>query len=431
MSLSTETAAAAADLSPSLATGQRAVHDHELTYPLWPPLVAGCPRSSTETVAYPLEVTFGYDALGDGTVDELFGRDTVPSDASAWAPLLPPLHPGLVRGIGGTTLLDASALFDTDVPVLLKDESRNPTWSHKDRLNLCAVSAAALSGAPGVVVASSGNHGASAAAMSAAVGLPCVVVMSTGGPPPVESFVGAYGATVLSVPRAARWGVVKDIVDRLGFQPVSNQTVTHTGHPFGPEGYKTIAYELYIELGRRVPAAVYVPAGYGELLYGVWKGFEELRTLGVAGTVPAVYACEVGGRAVIATALREHQPAVTVPVTPTDAYSVATTTGGYRATHVMTHTTGEVIGVEDADMVRAQDDLARFGMWQELSGVIGVAGLRQSLAAGTRFEGPVVCICTSSGFKDKNALRYEPIPTGADWASVSAVLAGRGIDIGS
>ncbi|SEE67869.1 threonine synthase [Jiangella alba] len=426
MSLS-QPAVAAADLSPSVATGQRAVHDHDLSYPLWPPLVAGCPRSSTETMAYPLEVAYDYAALAPGVVDGLFGRSAVPADASAWAPLLPPLHPGLVRGIGGTSLLDASALFDTDVPVLLKDESRNPTWSHKDRLNLCAVSAAALSGAPGVVVASSGNHGASAAAMAAAVGLPCVVVMSTGAPPAVESFVGAYGATVLSVPRDARWSVVKDVVDRLGFQPVSNQTVTHTGHPFGPEGYKTIAYELFVELGHRVPAAVFVPAGYGELLYGVWKGFEELRLLGVADRVPAIHAAEVAGRDVIASALRSGQPAVTVEATPTDAYSVATTTGGYRATHVMTHTTGSVVGVDDAGMLAAQDLLARFGMWQELSGVIGVAGLRRRLAAGATFDGPVVCICTSSGFKDKNALRYQPTPTAPDWASIAAVLSARGI----
>lgn len=413
---------------PSLAAGQRAVHDHALTYPLWPPLTAGCPRSSDDEIAYPLEVTYDYAGLSAAARVDLFQRDQMPAQATSWAPLLPPLDPRLAIGVGSTPLVDVSGLFD-GVQALVKDESRNPTWSHKDRLNLCTVSAAAESGAPGIVVASSGNHGASAAAMAGRAELPCVVVMSNGGPPAVQSFVGAYGAIVLSVPREARWGVVKDIVDKLGFQPVSNQTVTHTGHPFGPEGYKTIAYELFLQLGRRAPAAVFVPTGYGELLYGVWKGFDELRHLDVIDSPPAIYACEVESRGVLATALREGKDAVTVAATPTDAYSLASTTGGYRGVHVMRHTAGEVVGVDDPAMVRAQDRLAGQGLWQELSGVAGLAGLEKALAAGAAFDGPVVCVATSSGLKDKNALRYQPIETSPDWAVLSDLLERRGLPV--
>jgi len=50
-------------------------------------------------------------------------------------------------------------------------------------------------------------------------------------------------------------------VDRLGYHPVSNLTATHTGHPFGPEAYKTIAYEVAEQLGWRAPAAVLIPTG--------------------------------------------------------------------------------------------------------------------------------------------------------------------------
>ncbi|TCN40752.1 threonine synthase [Kribbella orskensis] len=428
MSLSIQADAAAA-LSSSLATGQRTIHAHDLTYSLLPPLTAGCPRTSNADISYPLEVSYDYAAVGSELRQALFDRRHLPDDILSWAPLLPPLDSRLGLGIGGTPLVDVSAAFRSNAPVLVKDESRNPTWSHKDRLNLCTVSAAALSGAPGVVVASSGNHGASAAALSARVGLPCIVVMSPGAPALAESFVGAYGATVLSVPRDARWGVVKDIVDKLGFHPVSNQTTTHTGHPFGPEGYKTIAYELYIQLGHRLPGAVFVPTGYGELLYGVWKGFEELRLLGVVDSVPSLYACEIGSRAVLATALAQHRPAVTVDFTPTDAYSLATTTGGYRSTHVMNHTTGRVIGVDDPDLVRAQDDLSGQGIWQELSGVASVAGLRTALQQGDTFDGPIVCVCTSTGLKDKNALRYEAIESAPDWDTLSDLLRRQGLTV--
>ncbi|UYM05657.1 threonine synthase [Solicola gregarius] len=420
--------AAHAGITPSLATGQRCVHDPRLTYALWPPLTAGCPGCSNEQIAYPLEVTYDYAAIDAGMREALFDRTAIPLDVRGWGPLLPPFDARLGPGVGSTPLIDGLEGLGEGVQVLVKDESRNPTWSHKDRLNLMTISAAAASGAPGVVVASSGNHGASAAAMSARLDLPCVVVMSSDGPPLMAHFAGAYGATVLSVRRDARWQVVRDIVDKLGFHPVSNRTVTHTGHPFGPEGYKTIAYELFIQLGHRLPSAVFIPTGYGELLYGVWKGFEELRILDLVDSVPALYACEVAGRGVLKAAIEQDQPAVTIDeASTTDAFSIATTTGGYRATHVMHRTAGSVLGVTDTEMAMSQRTLAAKGIWQELSGVAGVAGLQQTLRRGATFDGPVVCLATSSGLKDVRTGVHQPIETGPDWSSISGELRRRGI----
>jgi len=303
--------------------------------------------------------------------------------------------------------------------LFLKDEGRNPTWSHKERLHRGAVSSAALNGAPGIVVASSGNHGA-AAAYAARAGLPCVVVTSADAPPATRSFLLAYGAAVLGVPTEARWSVLRDIVERLGFMPVSNRTVTHIGHPFGPEGYKTIAYELFLRLGRRLPAAVFVPTSYGELLFGVWKGFCELRQLGIVDNTPFMVACEPAVRAPLARAIAAGQPALIVEPTPTDAYAVAVavSVGGYRGVVVICESEGWTEAPDDAGLRQAQGALAREGLWQELSGAIGVAGLREAVAAGRRFDGPVVCIGTSSGFKDIGVGR-DMLPTVApEWATV-------------
>lgn len=404
----------------SLATGQRSLGDPAIVYPLWPPLTGGCPRTSTAEIAYPLEIDFDYGRvpadLFDGSPSPGFER---------WAPLLPPLAPGAGLGEGATPLIAAprlAAWAGHDGEFYVKDEGRNPTWSHKDRLNRCAVSAAALSGAPGIVVASSGNHGASAAAYAARAGLPCVVVTNAAAVPAIRSFLLAYGAAVLGVPVEARWDVLRDVVERLGFQPVSNRTVTHTGHPFGPEGYKTIAYELFLQLGRRIPAAVCIPTGYGELLYGVWKGFRELRLLGLADAAPAIYACEPAVRAPLARALADGVPAAIVPPTPTDAYSVAVSVGGYRGTVTMRESGGRPIAVTDAATVEAQAALAREGLWQELSGAIGVAGAREALAGGGRPDGPLVCIATSSGFKDLHVGERAIPAVAPDWASVGATL---------
>ncbi len=404
----------------SLAIAQQSLGDPTIQYPLWPPLTAGCPQTSTATVAYPLEVAFDY-AQGVG---DLF-TDPLAPDLLRWAPLLPPLLADGGLGEGATPLVAVPRLADFanfTGELYFKDESRNPTWSHKDRLNRVAISAAALSEAPGIVVASSGNHGAAAAAYAARAGLPCVVVTSATAPPAICSFLLAYGAAVLGVETEHRWGVLRDIVEHLGFMPVSNRTVTHTGHPFGPEGYKTIAYELFLQLGRRVPAAVFVPTGYGELLFGVWKGFRELRLLGVANHTPLIIACEPGSRAPLARAIATGEPAVTVEATPSAAYGAAVTVGGYRGVVVLRESGGWVEPITDTALREAQTALARQGFWQELSGVLGLAGLRAAIAAGQHFTGPVVFVGTSSGFKDID-VGEQPIPTIAPaWNTVATTL---------
>ncbi|GAA2758017.1 threonine synthase [Actinopolymorpha rutila] len=344
-----------------------------------------------------------------------------------WAPLVPPLDvPGL--GEGGTPLVEL------EPGVLVKDESRNPTWSHKDRYNRVAVSAAARLGAPGVVVASSGNHGASAAAYAARAGLRCVVFTGENLPPAVDAFLHAYGAVVLPVPVAARWPLVRRVADEFGLHPVSNLTLTHTGHAFGPEGYKTIAYEIHADLG--VPAAVFVPTGYAELLFGVWKGFTELCRLGVTDRVPRMYACEPAAGGPLARALRDGVAATHVEVGPADAYGIACPVGGDRGVVAVRESGGEAILVDNEQLTAARAELARSGLWAELSAAAGLAGLRALRSTGRSpdLDGPVVCVSTSSGFKDRavgsgarTSSHEHGGGVGAEWAEVYRRLRTDGI----
>ncbi|MET9517607.1 pyridoxal-phosphate dependent enzyme [Streptomyces sp. NPDC002994] len=400
----------------SLATGQRSLGDPEVRYPLWPPLTAGCPATSTAAMAYPVEVDYAYDDVPSTLFDPAPDRGGI----DRWAPLLPPLRaPGLGEG--------RTPLVELPDGVWIKDESRNPTWSHKDRLNRCTVSAAVGSGAPGIVVASSGNHGASAAAYAARAGLRCVVLASAGAPPAVQSFLDAYGAVVLPVPQHERWPLMRQIADRLGYHPVSNLTAAaHTGHAFGPEGYKTVAYEIHAELG--VPAAVFVPTGYGELLFGVWKGFAELVRLGLAARTPRMYACEPAGGAPLATALDGGLPAATVPEAPTSAYAIDCTVSGYRGVVAVRESGGRALRVTDAEMGAARAELAGCGLWAEVSAAAGLAGMRQLPPSDG--EGPVVCVSTSSGFKDMDVGTNAPKPLSPpDWTTAAERLRAAGISL--
>ena len=50
--------------------------------------------------------------------------------------------------------------------------------------------------------------------------------------------------------------------------------------PYRVEGKKTMGLELAEQLGWRLPAAIIYPAGGGTGVVGMWKAFQELRSLG-------------------------------------------------------------------------------------------------------------------------------------------------------
>src|SRR5260370_21673190 len=121
----------------SAAIGQRSLGDPSLLFPLDPPLVRGCPRTSAAEMQYPLEIDYDYSKVAK----DLFRQAPLPG-LERWAPLLPPLARNLSLGEGGTALIESARVgrwIGLDGPLWLKDESRNPTWSHKDRLNFCIV----------------------------------------------------------------------------------------------------------------------------------------------------------------------------------------------------------------------------------------------------------------------------------------------------
>lgn len=382
----------------SVAIGQRSFGDPTLLYPLSPPLLRGCPRTSTPDMQYPLEIDFDYAKVPK----EIFRQPPLPG-LQRWAPLLPPLAPDLSLGEGGTALLTSHRMarwIGLEGPIWLKDESRNPTWSHKDRLNYCIVSTALANGARGIAVASSGNHGASAAAYAARAGLRCVVISSPGAQRAFEHFQTALGSNFLMVPGEERWPTLNRIVDETGFMPASNLTRFHTGNPFGPEGYKTIAYEIFNQLGGRAPGTVVLPTGYGELLFGVAKGFRELKSLGVSDAIPQILSAEPAVRAPLARAMSRNEAAAEVSGEPSLAAGIACTVSSYRAVVALRGSRGRPLTFHEEVLAEAASELAHEGLWQEYSGVAGLAALREARRRGEAFAEPVVTVLTSTGLKE-------------------------------
>lgn len=415
------------DCCPTTAVGQQSVYDGTRKFPLLPPIVNGAISNIGDQFRAPVEVVYDYAGVDLSIFDQVASGRGI----DQWSLLLPPLVAGKGLGEGNTALVEMPRLGEwagLDAEVFVKDESGNPTWSHKDRLNRCTISAARLSGASGVVVASSGNHGASAAAYSARLGLPCIVLASSTAPAAMQTFVNAYGAVVVAVPAAKRWPLLREVVARLGFHPVSNMTEeSHTGHAFGTEGYKTIAYELFIQLERTVPSVVLIPTGYGEVAYGVWKGFVELKRLGLTTDLPRIVVCEASAYGPHKRAIDDGVPAASIkPSGPTNALSIAVEIGGHRAVAAALRSGGQAILVSDAEMIEAQAVLAREGLWAELSAASSVAALRR-LPREARKQRPIVCIATSSGFKDVG-VGGRPLPAcDGTWDELASAAKSQGL----
>ncbi len=386
----------------SAAIGQRSLGDPSLLFPLAPPLLRGCSRTSTPDMQYPLEIDFDYEKISR----DIFRQPPLPG-LQRWAPLLPPLAAELSLGEGGTALVASQRMarwVGLEGPIWLKDESRNPTWSHKDRLNYCIVSTALANGARGIAVASTGNHGASAAAYARRAGLRCVVISTPDAQRAFEHFQTALGSDFLLVPREERWPALNRIVDETGFMPASNLTRFHTGNPFGPEGYKTIAYEIFSQLGGRVPGTVVLPTGYGELLFGVSKGFRELKDLGVSDAFPQILSAEPAVRAPLARAMSRNEAAAEVTGPPSLAAGIACTVSSYRAVVALRESRGRPLTFHDDVLAEAASELAHEGLWQEYSGVAGLAALREARRRGEVVAEPVVTVLTSTGLKEIPAI---------------------------
>jgi threonine synthase len=143
-----------------------------------------------------------------------------------------------------------------------------------------------------------------------------------------------------------------------------------------------------------------VPTAHAELLYGVWKGFRELASLGVVPDSPRMVACEPAARGPLQAAVERDQPRASVEAAPTAAHSIGATRSTLRGRRAVEESDGTAVGVTEAGLAEARERMARAGLWQETSGAAGVGGVRAAVEQGVSLDPPVVALATSSGFKD-------------------------------
>ena len=209
-------------------------------------------------------------------------------------------------GEGWTPLLDAPRLAERMGVgrVWVKDEGQNPTGSFKARGLCMAVSRALELGAKELAIPSAGNAGAATAAYAAACGMPCHVVVPDDTPAPILEEIGALGADLI-----LHEGLISDCakIVREGAEKHGWFDLSTLKEPYRVEGKKTMGYEIFEQLGLRLPDVIVYPTGGGTGLIGMWKAFDEMERMGwigserpkmisvqAAGCAPIVRAWEAG-----------------------------------------------------------------------------------------------------------------------------------------
>jgi len=347
------------------------------------------------------------------------------ADSSLWSflPLLPvskpegdstPLH-----AAGGTPVFKLTLLAEKLglQNLWLKDESRNPTASFKDRASAIVVARAQEIGAEIVVTASTGNAGAALAGMSAAVGQKAIIFAPRSAPQAKVAQLLIFGAKVILVD-----GTYDDAFDLT--VKAANEFgwyCRNTGYnPFTAEGKKTAAFEIWEwwqeahakwhhEFGEdldHAPLTVFVSVGDGNIISGIHKGFKDLYQLGWMARIPRIIGVQAEGSAAISNAFHGNTETIT-PVsarTLADSISVDLPRDGVRAVRAVKETGGTYVNVSDEEILKSIAELGRVGVFAEPAGAAAYAGLVKGAATGVvGSEDPILVLNTGSGLKDIRA----------------------------
>lgn len=346
-------------------------------------------------------------------------------DGTMWryCPLLPvdPPDGAVTMGEGGTPLLRARS-FD-EHRVYLKDETRNPTGSHKDRSLSVAITHAKAIGADVSVIVSTGSAGISNAALAARAGMRSAVVMTEGTPPERLYPMFGLGAALVEV-KALIDPIVHGVIDVCREHGLYLSTTSRNSNPYQSEGNKTIAFEIVEELGK-APDWVVVPVGGGGTVSGVWRGFQDCQALGLTdalprmiGVVPRDYnALEVA----FERGLNRWEDVLALPYDNLPSSILVKLAHGYppdgmEALETIRSSTGFFISVTDEEALSAQEACGRReGLFVEPSTGACLAGTTRLMDAGqVRPDDVVVAIVSGSGYRETACTMAErPLATRA------------------
>lgn len=340
-----------------------------------------------------------------------------------------PLADGPIRyplAIGGTPLLASPRLRNMlSAPGLwLKDETRTPTGSNKDRATALVVETALRAGSTTVTCASTGNVAVSLAVGAAAAGLRAIIFVPAEVADTKLTLMLLAGATVFKVREGydAAFKLSRAAAREFGWYD------RNTGYnPLTLDAKKTVALEIWEQLGRDVPDTVVCPVGDGPTLSAIAKGFDELVACGATSRIPRIIAVQAEGCQPLKTAWESNGPVKAVePETIADGIAVGDPVSAGMVLRDVRKSGGAFVAVSDDELRRAMETLAsNGGVLAEPAGASAFAGMSQAFDSGliARDE-RVVSLVTGTAMKNLGQARpsTEAMTISADLEQVRQVL---------
>lgn len=324
-------------------------------------------------------------------------------------------------GEGWTPLIHCE--FDFQPHVYLKDETRNPTGSMKDRAMSVAYSKAKELQVKQTVLISAGGLGIAASAYASRAGIRNTILIPLGVSMERKMTMQIYGSQLIEIDGTIEecLQLLEDLVDKKGLY----QTTTYRkGNPYTSEGPKTIAYELYEQMSQ-IPDFIIVPVGGGGTLSGIWNGFTDLKKLGLIDRLPVMIGVQNERFNGLEIALQrgfttddelrglDHEIDCTQD-TVTASIKHAYVPDGIEALNAIRDTNGSMVTVSDAEAMQGQKEMAKqCGIYAEPSSATVLIALKKLIKSGQiQKHHHVVLPITGSGYRDlASTIRYHGVPS--------------------
>ncbi len=357
----------------------------------------------------PLEVVYDYEAMRSVVSRESIAAG--PPSIWRYAPMLPVADGGGVDlGAGFTPLVRAERLAaELGLGELwLKDDTRNPTGSFKDRVVSVALTKARELGFKVAACASTGNLANSVAAHAARAGMESYVFVPRELEQVKIAMTAIFHGHLIAV--EGNYDDVNRLCAELASEHLDWAFVNVNVRPYYSEGSKTLAFEVAEQLGWRAPDHVVVPIASGSQLTKIHKGFHELGVLGLIddGDSVRVSGAQAEGCSPVATAFAEGSDQIR-PVRPdtiAKSLAIGNPADGWYALDIVRRSGGAIGAVSDAEVLDGIRLLARTeGIFAETAGGVTIATLAKLAASGVvRRDERVVAFITGNGLKTVEAL---------------------------
>jgi threonine synthase len=372
------------------------------------PVSVVCPRCNSQW----REAEYDYESLAQSLPVLWANR---PFNLWRYRELLPVRNPisSLTLGEGGTPLIQATNLgmMLGCANLYIKDERQGPTSSFKDRQASVTVAALKEAGITEMVAASTGNVAIAYSAYAARAGIKLWAFVTSLVPAVKMREIALYGSQVVKV--TGSYDQAKQVASEFArqrnlYQDMGARTITSV------EAMKTIAYEIAEQLtasmgpvqtsdGRSVMRTPdwYVQAisgGMGPI--GVYKGFRELKQMGLIDKIPALAVIQADGCAPMVTSWKQGLEKATPVASPKTRIETLATGDPGRSYTILRERVNETNGVfesvSDEEAFRAMHVLAKMeGISAEPAAAVAFAGLFQLIRNNVIKSTDVVAVnCT-------------------------------------